>query len=49
VLSSLLFQNTRTGRKLPESSALELWLSLPPEPGVSSFGGSAFAPEPKSF
>ncbi|MDQ2642309.1 MAG: hypothetical protein M3020_00735 [Myxococcota bacterium] len=37
VLESLLFQNTRTGRKLPEDGSLEVWESLPPEPGVTSF------------
>jgi hypothetical protein len=42
LLGSLLFQNTRTGRNLPPNAELELWESLPPEPGVVSFdtGGS---------
>jgi hypothetical protein len=39
MLVSLLFQNTRTGRILPEASGVfELWESLPPEQGVTSFG-----------
>jgi hypothetical protein len=45
VLSSLMFQNTRTGRKgrkVPGANTLELWQSLPPEAGVTGFGGSAF-------
>jgi hypothetical protein len=42
MLSSLLFQNTRTGRKLPPLGGLELWQSLPPEPGITSFGQSPF-------
>ena len=38
LLSSLLFQNTRTGRVVPTSNfALSLWEDLPPEPGVTSF------------
>lgn len=43
VLASLLFQNTRTGRMLPPGKPqLEVWESLPPDPGVTSFaqGGS---------
>jgi hypothetical protein len=40
VLASLLFQNTRTGRPVPEKTPpLFVWESLPPEPGVTSFGG----------
>jgi hypothetical protein len=44
VFASLLFQNTRTGRKLPTSfPGLEVWESLPPEAGVTDFAsGSAF-------
>jgi hypothetical protein len=37
VLTSLLFQNTRTGRPVPPLSPLDVWESLPPEPGVTSF------------
>jgi hypothetical protein len=43
LLSSLLFQNTRSGRPVPESIGLvELWEQLPPEPGVVDYpsGGS---------
>jgi hypothetical protein len=40
VLSSLLFQNTRTGRPVPATTPeLGIWESLPPEPGVTSFSG----------
>jgi hypothetical protein len=40
LLVSLLFQNTRTGRPIPdELPPLVLWQSLPPEPGVTSFAG----------
>ena len=38
LLSSLLFQNTRTGRIVPTSNfAFSLWEDLPPESGVTSF------------
>ncbi|HEY0464934.1 MAG TPA: hypothetical protein VGC79_12020 [Polyangiaceae bacterium] len=38
LFSTLLFQNTRTGRKLPTSNfALSLWEDLPPEAGVNGF------------
>jgi len=38
LLSSLLFQNTRTGRVVPSSNfALSLWEDLPPESGITSF------------
>jgi len=38
LLSSLLFQNTRTGRVTPTSNFnLSLWEDLPPEAGVTSF------------
>ena len=38
LFSTLLFQNTRTGRALPKSNfALSLWEDLPPEAGVNSF------------
>jgi hypothetical protein len=43
LLASLLFQNTRSERIIPErATSLEIWESLPPEPGVTSFaeGGS---------
>lgn len=39
LLSSLLFQNTRTGRVIPSNDFnLSLWEDLPPEAGVKSFG-----------
>ena len=38
LLSSLLFQNTRTGRVVPtDDFDLSLWEDFPPEPGVKSF------------
>jgi hypothetical protein len=38
VLSSLLFQNTRTGRIVPTNNfSLSFWEDLPPEPGVNGF------------
>jgi hypothetical protein len=38
LLSSLLFQNTRTGRAVPTSDfTLSFWEDLPPEQGVTSF------------
>jgi hypothetical protein len=38
LFSSLVFQNTRTGRIVPTSDfALSLWEDLPPEPNVKSF------------
>jgi hypothetical protein len=42
VLSSLLFQNTRSPRYLPDPAAFEVWEDLPPESGVKSLdaGGS---------
>jgi hypothetical protein len=47
LLSSLLFQNTRSGRPLPDNLGLvELWEQLPPEPGVVDFAsGGAFVTE----
>lgn len=47
LLSSLLFQNTRSGRPLPDDLGLvELWEQLPPEPGVIDFeSGGAFVTE----
>jgi hypothetical protein len=44
LLSSLLFQNTRSGRPLPDSVGLvEFWEQLPPEAGVRDFAsGGAF-------
>lgn len=40
LLSSLLFQNTRSRRLVPlEISSLEVWEDLPPEPGVKSYEG----------
>jgi hypothetical protein len=42
LLSSLLFQNTRTGRVVPTSNfALSLWEDLPPESGVTSFDAAS--------
>jgi hypothetical protein len=42
VLQSLLFQNTRSGRPIPNRPALAVWESLPPEQGVTDYasGGS---------
>jgi hypothetical protein len=38
LLSSLLFQNTRSGRALPERlGVVEFWQQLPPEAGVRSY------------
>ncbi|HWO11106.1 MAG TPA: hypothetical protein VNN80_16540, partial [Polyangiaceae bacterium] len=43
LLSSLLFQNTRSGRPLGAVGAVELWEQLPPEPGVVDYAsGGAF-------
>ena len=36
LIASLLFQNTRTGRKLGGDD-VEIWANLPPEPGVNSY------------
>jgi len=42
LLSSLLFQNTRTGRAVPTSNfTMSLWEDLPPEKGVTSFDAAA--------
>jgi hypothetical protein len=45
VLQSLMFQNTRTGRPIPDRPTLGVWESLPPEPGVTDYasGGSYVA------
>ncbi|MES1177801.1 MAG: hypothetical protein ABUL62_25980 [Myxococcales bacterium] len=40
LLSSLLFQNTRTGRILPNDFKLSVWEDLPPEAGVKSLDGA---------
>jgi hypothetical protein len=42
MLSSLLFQNTRGRRVFAETSPppMQLWQSLPPEPGVTSFANA---------
>jgi hypothetical protein len=43
LLTSLLFQNTRDGRQITEGNPhVQIWQSLPPEPGVTTFaaGGS---------
>lgn len=41
LFSSLLFQNTRSGRVLPQSGfKLSLWEDLPPEPGVTSIAAA---------
>lgn len=44
LLATLLFQNTRSGRPIPEDlGAVEFWEQLPPEAGVTSFeSGGAF-------
>jgi hypothetical protein len=44
LLSGLLFQNTRSGRPLPDNGGrVEFWEQLPPEPGVTGFdNGGAF-------
>ena len=43
LLSSLLFQNTRSGRPLGGAGPVELWEQLPPEPGVVDYpSGGAF-------
>ncbi len=43
LIVSLLFQNTRSGRRLPELDELRVYESLPPEPGVVDFGsGGSF-------
>ncbi|HEX3775181.1 MAG TPA: hypothetical protein VHV51_11995, partial [Polyangiaceae bacterium] len=42
LLSTLLFQNTRTGRPVPESNfGLALWEDFPPAPGETSFDAVA--------
>jgi len=42
LFSSLLFQNTRTGRALPtEDLGLSLWEDFPPEQGVTSFAAAS--------
>jgi hypothetical protein len=41
LLASLVFQNSRTGRVVPESDfGLSLWEDFPPEAGVTSFDGA---------
>ena len=43
LLSSLLFQNTRSGRPFAEAFGnVEFWEQLPPEPGVTRLDGSSF-------
>ena len=37
LLASLLFQNTRSRRLIPDGGLVEVWENLPPEPGVVSF------------
>lgn len=37
VLESLMFQNTRTGRPIPDRPGLGVWESLPPEQGVTDY------------
>jgi hypothetical protein len=37
VLQSLMFQNTRSGRPIPERPSLAVWESLPPEQGVTDY------------
>jgi hypothetical protein len=41
LLSSLLFQNTRTGRILPSAFKLSVWEDLPPESGVKSLDSAS--------
>ncbi|HMJ15679.1 MAG TPA: hypothetical protein VK524_29885 [Polyangiaceae bacterium] len=47
LFTSLVFQNTRSPRVLPPgNTSLNVWESLPPEPGVTSFGsGGPFITE----
>jgi hypothetical protein len=42
LLASLMFQNTRSRRGIPDATDVEEWEDLPPEPGVKDFasGGS---------
>lgn len=50
LLSSLIFQNTRTGRILPRgTSTVEVWESLPPEPSVKDFGSGGSFVIPDSY
>jgi hypothetical protein len=43
LLASLLFQNTRSERLIPQGASVEVWENLPPEPGVTSYGdGGSF-------
>src|SRR5690606_21296602 len=37
LLASLLFQNTRSERLIPDPGRVEVWENLPPEPGVRSY------------
>jgi len=37
LLASLLFQNTRSRRLIPEPGQVEVWENLPPEAGVNSY------------
>jgi hypothetical protein len=39
VLQSLLFQNTRSGRRLDNPSSFKVYESLPPPPGVTDYSG----------
>ena len=39
MIASLLFQNTRSGRFIPNVSSVTIWESMPPEPGVTDFAG----------
>jgi len=45
MIATLLFQNTRTGRPIAGNYPVQIWESLPPEPGVTSHaaGGSFVA------
>jgi hypothetical protein len=40
LLASLVFQNTRSKRILGSGGQLELWASLPPDPGVTDYSGA---------
>ncbi len=48
VLSSLLFQNTRSGRSLGGATSFRVYENLPPEPGVTDFAsGGTYVTEDK--
>lgn len=48
MIATLLFQNTRAGRRITDGYPIEIWENLPPEPGVTSFAaGGAFVTSDK--